>query len=491
MKWNKNVIKVVCFGLIFCMLFWTVQEVFIPKRVFGREKSEPTTNMIGGFYEEPENSFDVLLIGSSSMFCNVNPLVMFRNSGVPSYILGTSSQQLDATYFLLQEGLKTQKPEVVVIDVRSIVYQDNYSEAYNHFVFDYVPFSLNKVQGINNSLEIAEDDSMINYLLPIAKYHTRWKEINVNDFSQLGADRTYALKGYYARYDSKKTDYDDYYKNGNLTEIPERNQYYLDKMIETCAKENIVLIFIKTPMAATWRQQYSDMMTEYLADKNIPFLDYNTMLEEIDLDVTQDFFDDGAHLNDKGATKVSLHLGEYLKQNYNLPDHRGEAAYASWDDDWKVYQQDKAAYFLSHENELAAYLQKLKNPNYTIYVTAKDSLGGDRYPALVEELHRFGLTEKLLGKGRICYQAIIDAENIVYEKLSEEALTHQAEVNGKKIKLVSKSYNVGNAGSIQINHEEYFVNKRGIGFVVYDNLLGEVVDCVTFDIYDGGKAYRN
>ena len=71
------------------------------KKLFGREKSEPNTNMIGGFYEEPKNSLDVLFIGSSSMFCNVNPLILFKEEGFASYILGTSSQQLEATYFFL------------------------------------------------------------------------------------------------------------------------------------------------------------------------------------------------------------------------------------------------------------------------------------------------------------------------------------------------------------------------------------------------------
>jgi len=491
MKWNKNVIKVVCFGLIFCMLFWTVQEIFIPKRIFGREKDEPTVNMIGGFYEEPENSFDVMLIGSSSMFCNVNPLVIFRENGVSSYILGTSAQQLHATYFLLREALKTQKPKVVVVDVRSIVYQNNYNEAYNHLVFDYVPFSLNKIQGIENSLEIAANDSIVNYLLPLVKYHTRWKEIMANDFSQVGKDKTYALKGYYARYDSQKTDYDDYYKIPELMELPERNRYYLDQIVETCKNENIELVFIKTPMAATWRQQYSNMMTDYLVDKDVPFLDYNTLLDEIGLDVKQDFFDDGAHLNDKGATKVSLHLGKYLKQKYNLPDHRGEEEFISWDNDWNIYQQDKAAYFLSHETELEMYLNRLENPHYTVYVTVRDALGIDRHPELIKILQNFGFSKELLKEEGLCYQAILENGKFIYENISEDALNYQTEFNSMRIELVSQSYRVGDKGSIRINNNEYFVNKRGIGFVVYDNLLNEVVDSVTFDIYGGGKSYRD
>ena len=491
MKLNKNVIKVVCFGLIFCVLFLNIQAIVMQKKLFGREKSEPNTNMIGGFYEEPKNSLDVLFIGSSSMFCNVNPLILFKEEGFASYILGTSSQQLEATYFFLKEGLKRQDPKVVVVDIRSIVYSDDsYHEGYNHFVFDYVPFSFNKLQGIYSTLEYAKNDSVVNYLFPIARYHERWQELNRDDLTWFNMELSYPLKGYYARYFSRTADYSHYYDKGTLKKLPKKNRNYLDKIIATCKEENVELLFIKTPMAASWRQDYSDLMSDYLKDSGIPFLDYNTLRDEIGLDSTSDFFDNGKHLNDAGATKVSLHLGQYLKKRYNLPDHRGEDAYRSWNDDWKMYQQDKAAYYLSHETEWQSYLEKLQNSNYTIYLSVKDNIGGVESPELVKQLKNLGLTEDVMDKGPWGYQAIIDKGNVIYEKLADEPMSYEAELNNHEVKLISKGYKQGNSASIQIDQKKYFVNHRGIGIVVYDNVFDEVVDAVTFDLYDCGRAYR-
>jgi len=42
-------------------------------------------------------------------------------------------------------------------------------------------------------------------------------------------------------------------------------------------------------------------------------------------------FADHAHLNAQGAKKYTAHLAAYLKQNYELPDRRGQKGYESWE----------------------------------------------------------------------------------------------------------------------------------------------------------------
>ena len=40
---------------------------------------------------------------------------------------------------------------------------------------------------------------------------------------------------------------------------------------------------------------------------------------------------DHTHLNYHGAVKLTSWLGQHLHDKYNLPDHRGDPAYASWE----------------------------------------------------------------------------------------------------------------------------------------------------------------
>lgn len=97
---------------------------------------------------------------------------------------------------------------------------------------------------------------------------------------------------------------------------------------------------------------------------------------------------------------------------------------------------------------------------------------------------------KLDDAARIGYLAIIDGGEVVYERLKDDHLTWSGEVNGHSVKMASESWNLGNFASIEIDGVEQSLNRRGINIVVYDNLLNDIVDCVTFDLWDGGRAHR-
>ena len=47
---------------------------------------------------------------------------------------------------------------------------------------------------------------------------------------------------------------------------------------------------------------------------------------------------DNPHLNPSGARKVTDYIGNILRNDFNVPDHRGESAYAKWDEDYKEYR---------------------------------------------------------------------------------------------------------------------------------------------------------
>lgn len=60
------------------------------------------------FYNQKENTIDVLCIGNSATYVNINPAIMWEN-GIASFNLCESSQMPWNTYYYLEEALKTQK----------------------------------------------------------------------------------------------------------------------------------------------------------------------------------------------------------------------------------------------------------------------------------------------------------------------------------------------------------------------------------------------
>ena len=76
---------------------------------------------------------------------------------------------------------------------------------------------------------------------------------------------------------------------------------------------------------------------EALAKKyEVPYLDLNLELKQ-QINWKTDTVDGGKHLNDKGAEKVSVYMGNYMTEHFSLPDHRGESAYSSWNQDYQTY----------------------------------------------------------------------------------------------------------------------------------------------------------
>jgi hypothetical protein len=43
------------------------------------------------------------------------------------------------------------------------------------------------------------------------------------------------------------------------------------------------------------------------------------------------------HVNALGAEKYTTFLEQYLSENYDLPDHRGEPDFETWDEAWGLF----------------------------------------------------------------------------------------------------------------------------------------------------------
>lgn len=68
------------------------------------------------------------------------------------------------------------------------------------------------------------------------------------------------------------------------------------------------------------------------------------MYDELGLNPETDMAE-ASHLNYRGTEKLSRYLAGWLASNYDLADHRGDEAYASWDEnaaDWKQKDLNQA-----------------------------------------------------------------------------------------------------------------------------------------------------
>ena len=68
-------------------------------------------------------------------------------------------------------------------------------------------------------------------------------------------------------------------------------------------------------------------MEEYAKEHDLAYYNFLELTEQVGLDYQTDTYDAGLHLNLSGAEKMARYFGTILREEFQIPDHRGEAEY--------------------------------------------------------------------------------------------------------------------------------------------------------------------
>lgn len=137
--------RIVSVGILLILLF-AMQRLVMPKYV--------DDVIEGGFtaeYYREENPHEVLRVGDCELYENFSPVTMWKNYGITSYIRGSAQQLTWQSYYLLEDALKYETPDVVVFNVLELKYNEPQREEYNRMTLDGMRWSVSKVQAIRAS----------------------------------------------------------------------------------------------------------------------------------------------------------------------------------------------------------------------------------------------------------------------------------------------------------------------------------------------------
>ena len=319
-----RMIKVLAFLLIFSVLFSTATFVL-------RNKNE--ANIVLPFYDEPKNTLDVVLIGSSHVMCSVYPMDLYADYGIASYVFASSAQLLPQSYYQLKEALRRQSPKVVVLDVSGVIYDTKISSNnYAHVQIDNMSLSPVRFQAI---FDLFEAKQRSEYLFNIIRFHSRWKEVTSEDWEKI----TSLTKGAYISTDCTACEPNPEISPDQKIDFYPTAERYLRKMIELCMEEGIQPLLFNAPSTEEANSiprcnKVADLAAEY----EINYLNFNYLMDEIGFDTATDYRDP-YHCNASGAMKVTEYLGDFIAQNYDLPDRRDDSAYTEWDEQLALYRE--------------------------------------------------------------------------------------------------------------------------------------------------------
>ncbi|MBQ8143380.1 MAG: hypothetical protein IJ042_01125 [Butyricicoccus sp.] len=322
-KQNKTaILRGLAFLLVFLILFAGVNHVMRRKSLVGPWNM---TTKVAGFYNEPADEFEVMFFGSSHAYASFQPLTLYEETGVKSYVFATQKQPIWATYHYMVEAFKTQKPALAVVEVNMIPDAEEYlDEGTNHSYLDDLPFSMNKLELIEAT---APEGERAPYVLTFLKYHARWSELGPKDFTYRASTQQDDLKGYVLLPDTEAVPVYKDLSEVTVGTIPEKNLGYIEKIRDLCAENGVQLWLVKAPSNPLPDQVAGIWAVEQWAEENgVAFDDFNRSFSEIGL--TPEVFYDQAHLDALGAETFTRWFADLLTERY--PDLSADLGDTAW-----------------------------------------------------------------------------------------------------------------------------------------------------------------
>ena len=361
--------------------------------VFGRLGKVLEANLDGNqtmkaFYRLERNTADVIFYGSSHIYAGVNIVRLWDSYGIAACNLAGTMQTLWNTYYNIEESLKYQKPEMIVVDLYGALIEDEYCGSTNVIKnVSSMRFSWNKIKNVWSSVPHEE---FLSYLLSYPLMHASYSELKRGNYERISSN----LGGEYFKGfmpSDAVTEYERLPEIGDNVELrrpTDKNREYLEKIVSVSKEHDIPMAFIVVPY---WGIKEDDSslyawIENFAEENNILFLDGNRKLKEMDFDPKEDFAEE-SHLNYNGACKFTDYLGQWIKVNCDLEDHRGDERYVSWEkysESWAASRQNKRL----HECvDLEEYVEMIGDcDRYEVIIAFDDHFRVNKYTEMIKGL---------------------------------------------------------------------------------------------------------
>lgn len=331
-----NITKLLIFLLLTIYLITYLGKVFMPK--YWHDDLQGAIYSVKGFYEIPNNTLDVVFVGTSSINRSISPMQIYDREGITSFNYSAPSARVYTIYYFIKDILQYQKPKVIFVDTCTFFYEDKESEPLRRKSFDFMKMSKVKKEMIDDKIFENTFLDKISYYFPLFRFHTRWNELKIKDISD-AHKRFYSInKGSLIseKLNPNNKEYSYMKPTGKIVKMQSYSLEYFYKIIDLCDKNNIDLVFLGMPDAIVWNYESSKEMEKLVENTTAKFIDINDK-NNVEINWHEDTEDNGWHLNAIGTSKVTNFITDYLVQNYEFENHKNDKKYSKWNDDLEKY----------------------------------------------------------------------------------------------------------------------------------------------------------
>ena len=304
--------------------------------------SEEIENTVSSFYREPDNSLDVVIIGSSAANKDLQPAVIWQQCGVTSYNFSIGACSANIYKSILKEAVSKQSNAIFVVDIDGFVVDDQFQKEKDPIRLwaDSIPRNDNHKEVVNKFFA----DNKAERYYPFIRYHrnmtslTAYIPITIRLLKKDILQTKDALGGATVN-DKKSADVKQFSsENFGVSEMTTYSMQIFNDFISFCIDKSLKnVIFVSFPKSynddSTLKRniEYSER-TNYIRNAVEKYgyivLDYNSLGNPAQLNYKTDFADT-LHLTTEGAVKFSKYFGQYISENY-IFSKKSDETVADW-----------------------------------------------------------------------------------------------------------------------------------------------------------------
>jgi len=319
----KHWIRIVLFCLLGALIVWFASTLLC----VANEKDDVG---IYGFFKEPADSVDVVMIGSSGLYTYFYSPLAYEEQGFTSYSVATSTMKACLYPYVAEIAVEQQHPQLLIFETFGFTYDEQIDEVSLRKFLDSCPDSEVKQRAI---ADLVAEDMQSSFKFPFEKYHSGWTKLG-ECFQVLWDKIDMNKKGYSITKNFATTPVVyNYMAHQEDYHISEEGFVYLKQLLDylkTADVENV--LFLKLPETVQYVPDESyQQMIDMIREAGFDFVNLGGAIEDIGLDLTTDFYN-ATHLNVYGAEKFTSFFANYLMQRYQLNTDHTDKVTAEWDD---------------------------------------------------------------------------------------------------------------------------------------------------------------
>jgi hypothetical protein len=295
---------------------------------------------IEGFYTLKEDSLDVIYVGGSAAFVYFAPVQAWDEYGIVSYDFAADTMQLELYELMIKEILKTQNPQLIILDARPFQYRAGIDsqppgEVPYRNTLTGMPLDRNKADFINRYVKQFDADTL-SYYFDLLKFHENITNFTDNNVQMMLGNYRSPYCGFYFVPDVCPFEQPDA-ATGESRSLSAETETIFNDLLDYLDSTGIDYLFTVSPyMEKKEHKMIFNYVERKITERGYGFIDCNDYIGEIGIDYSCELYNEN-HVNIFGAEKYTDFMCRYIIENYNVPNRKDDPEYAymnDYVDDW-------------------------------------------------------------------------------------------------------------------------------------------------------------